>query len=89
MKAIDFIFKSLLFLWYALGTAVGVLLIVVFTWLFGNLTSAFLGLNIIISYIIFGFVFTVTLISMVTTPTKSGNYSPAAYFFLGWLIGHK
>jgi hypothetical protein len=89
MKTIDIIFSTLSFLFKTAGTLIGLFLVVVFGTILGHLMSALFGINPILSSIICGILLAASLYSSLTTPAKSGGYSPAAYFFLGWLIGHK
>lgn len=89
MKFLNFFTGTFMFLLYALGTLAGLFVIFILTWIFGSFASALFGINAIVCYIVFGIGITISVYASLTTPTKSGNYSPLAYIFLGWLIGHK
>ncbi len=70
-------------------TLIGIGFIILLTWLLGNIMTAFFGINIVLSYIINFILATLTFTSILLNKNPGGNYSPAAFFFLGWLIGHK
>jgi len=88
-KLLHMLLQALYFLMIIIPTIIGIGLIVIMTWLLGNFITAITGLNIVLSYIITFTFFTLAILSMLTNKNSSGNYSPAAYFFLGWLLGRK